>query len=35
MAKTNDYADMRAYDNLVQGEVGVFAVTGNASDRQK
>jgi len=31
----NDYADMRAYDNLVQGEVGVFAVTGNASGPAK
>jgi crotonobetainyl-CoA:carnitine CoA-transferase CaiB-like acyl-CoA transferase len=28
--ENNDYADMRAYDNLVQGEVGVFAVTGNS-----
>ena len=27
----NEYADMRAYDNLVQAEVGIFAVTGNAS----
>lgn len=31
----NDYADMRAYDNLVQGEVGIFAVTGNASGPAK
>jgi itaconate CoA-transferase len=28
--ENNDYADMRAYDNLVQSEVGVFAVTGNS-----
>jgi len=33
--ENNDYADMRAYDNLVQGEVGVFAVTGNASGPAK
>src|SRR5216684_9059651 len=31
----NDYAEMRAYDNLVQGEVGVFAVTGNAGGPAK
>ena len=31
----NSYADMRAYDNLVQGEVGVFAVTGNAGGPAK
>jgi crotonobetainyl-CoA:carnitine CoA-transferase CaiB-like acyl-CoA transferase len=31
----NDYADMRAYDNLVQAEVGIFAVTGNASGPAK
>jgi itaconate CoA-transferase len=33
--ENNDYTDMRAYDNLVQGEVGVFAVTGNASGPAK
>jgi crotonobetainyl-CoA:carnitine CoA-transferase CaiB-like acyl-CoA transferase len=33
--ENNDYANMRAYDNLVQGEVGVFAVTGNASGPAK
>jgi crotonobetainyl-CoA:carnitine CoA-transferase CaiB-like acyl-CoA transferase len=31
----NSYAEMRAYDNLVQGEVGVFAVTGNAGGPAK
>jgi crotonobetainyl-CoA:carnitine CoA-transferase CaiB-like acyl-CoA transferase len=33
--ENNDYADMRAYDNLIQGEVGVFAVTGNSSGPAK
>jgi crotonobetainyl-CoA:carnitine CoA-transferase CaiB-like acyl-CoA transferase len=33
--ENNEYADMRAYDNLVQAEVGVFAVTGNASGPAK
>src|SRR6266403_235204 len=33
--ENNDYADMRAYDNLVQGAVGVFAVTGNGSGPAK
>jgi crotonobetainyl-CoA:carnitine CoA-transferase CaiB-like acyl-CoA transferase len=33
--ENNEYADMRAYDNLVQGEVGVFAVTGNAAGPAK
>jgi crotonobetainyl-CoA:carnitine CoA-transferase CaiB-like acyl-CoA transferase len=31
----NDYSNMRAYDNLIQGEVGIFAVTGNASGPAK
>jgi crotonobetainyl-CoA:carnitine CoA-transferase CaiB-like acyl-CoA transferase len=31
----NEYAAMRTYDNLVQGEVGVFAVTGNAAGPAK
>jgi crotonobetainyl-CoA:carnitine CoA-transferase CaiB-like acyl-CoA transferase len=33
--ENNDYADMRAYDNLIQGEVGVFAVTGNSAGPAK
>jgi crotonobetainyl-CoA:carnitine CoA-transferase CaiB-like acyl-CoA transferase len=33
--ENNDYAGMRTYDNLVQGEVGVFAVTGNAGGPAK
>jgi itaconate CoA-transferase len=33
--ENNDYADMRAYDNLIQGEVGVFAVTGNSGGPAK
>jgi crotonobetainyl-CoA:carnitine CoA-transferase CaiB-like acyl-CoA transferase len=33
--ENNDYAEMRAYDNLIQGEVGVFAVTGNSSGPAK
>ncbi len=33
--ENNDYAEMRAYDNLVQGEVGIFAVTGNAGGPAK
>jgi crotonobetainyl-CoA:carnitine CoA-transferase CaiB-like acyl-CoA transferase len=33
--ENNDYDGMRAYDNLVQGEVGVFAVTGNAAGPAK
>jgi crotonobetainyl-CoA:carnitine CoA-transferase CaiB-like acyl-CoA transferase len=33
--ENNDYADMRAYDNLIQAEVGVFAVTGNAAGPAK
>ena len=31
----NEYSNMRAYDNLIQGEVGVFAVTGNSSGPAK
>jgi crotonobetainyl-CoA:carnitine CoA-transferase CaiB-like acyl-CoA transferase len=31
----NEYSNMRAYDNLIQGEAGVFAVTGNASGPAK
>lgn len=33
--ETGEYADMRAYDNLVQAEAGVFAVTGNAAGPAK
>jgi crotonobetainyl-CoA:carnitine CoA-transferase CaiB-like acyl-CoA transferase len=33
--ESNDYSDMRAYDNLIQGEVGIFAVTGNSSGPAK
>ena len=33
--ENNDYAEMRAYDNLIQGEVGIFAVTGNAGGPAK
>ncbi len=33
--ENNDYADMRAYDNLIQGEVGIFAVTGNSAGPAK
>jgi crotonobetainyl-CoA:carnitine CoA-transferase CaiB-like acyl-CoA transferase len=33
--ETGEYAGMRAYDNLVQGEVGVFAVTGNVAGPAK
>jgi itaconate CoA-transferase len=33
--ETGDYAGMRAYDNLVQAEAGVFAVTGNAAGPAK
>jgi crotonobetainyl-CoA:carnitine CoA-transferase CaiB-like acyl-CoA transferase len=33
--ETGEYASMRAYDNLVQAEVGVFAVTGNAAGPAK
>jgi crotonobetainyl-CoA:carnitine CoA-transferase CaiB-like acyl-CoA transferase len=33
--ENNDYANMRAYDNLIQGEVGVFAVTGNSAGPAK
>ena len=33
--ENNDYSNMRAYDNLIQGEVGVFAVTGNAGGPAK
>jgi crotonobetainyl-CoA:carnitine CoA-transferase CaiB-like acyl-CoA transferase len=33
--ENNDYATMRAYDNLIQGEVGIFAVTGNSSGPAK
>ena len=31
----NEYSNMRAYDNLIQGEVGVFAVTGNSAGPAK
>jgi crotonobetainyl-CoA:carnitine CoA-transferase CaiB-like acyl-CoA transferase len=33
--ENNDYSNMRAYDNLIQGEVGVFAVTGNSAGPAK
>jgi crotonobetainyl-CoA:carnitine CoA-transferase CaiB-like acyl-CoA transferase len=33
--ENNDYSNMRAYDNLIQGEVGIFAVTGNAGGPAK
>jgi crotonobetainyl-CoA:carnitine CoA-transferase CaiB-like acyl-CoA transferase len=33
--ETGEYAAMRAYDNLVQAEAGVFAVTGNAAGPAK
>jgi crotonobetainyl-CoA:carnitine CoA-transferase CaiB-like acyl-CoA transferase len=33
--ETGEYSTMRAYDNLVQAEVGVFAVTGNAAGPAK
>lgn len=33
--ETGEYAGMRAYDNLVQAEAGVFAVTGNADGPAK
>jgi crotonobetainyl-CoA:carnitine CoA-transferase CaiB-like acyl-CoA transferase len=33
--ETGEYAGMRAYDNLVQAEAGVFAVTGNAAGPAK
>jgi crotonobetainyl-CoA:carnitine CoA-transferase CaiB-like acyl-CoA transferase len=33
--ENNEYSNMRAYDNLIQGEVGVFAVTGNAGGPAK
>lgn len=33
--ETGEYASMRAYDNLVQAEAGVFAVTGNAAGPAK
>jgi crotonobetainyl-CoA:carnitine CoA-transferase CaiB-like acyl-CoA transferase len=33
--ESGDYAGMRAYDNLVQAEAGVFAVTGNAAGPAK
>jgi itaconate CoA-transferase len=33
--ETGEYAAMRAYDNLVQAEAGIFAVTGNAGGPAK
>jgi crotonobetainyl-CoA:carnitine CoA-transferase CaiB-like acyl-CoA transferase len=33
--ENNEYSNMRAYDNLIQGEAGVFAVTGNAGGPAK
>jgi crotonobetainyl-CoA:carnitine CoA-transferase CaiB-like acyl-CoA transferase len=33
--ENNEYSNMRGYDNLIQGEVGVFAVTGNAAGPAK
>ena len=33
--ENNEYSNMRAYDNLIQGEVGVFAVTGNSAGPAK
>jgi len=33
--ENNEYSNMRGYDNLIQGEVGVFAVTGNSAGPAK
>ena len=33
--ENNEYSNMRGYDNLIQGEAGVFAVTGNAAGPAK
>jgi crotonobetainyl-CoA:carnitine CoA-transferase CaiB-like acyl-CoA transferase len=33
--ESNEYSGMRTYDNLVQGEVGIFAVTGNSAGPAK
>jgi crotonobetainyl-CoA:carnitine CoA-transferase CaiB-like acyl-CoA transferase len=33
--ENNQYSNMRGYDNLIQGEVGVFAVTGNSAGPAK
>src|SRR5258708_29054634 len=33
--ENNEYSNMRGYDNLIQGEAGVFAVTGNPAGPAK